>query len=201
MDRSKSISESLVDVDDSVLLVIDIQDHFLNKYDAATSRSLLARVVWLLNVARHLDVPVVAMAEDIDGTGPLTAAVQEALPVGTRVHDKDLFGLAGNPDILAAVEATGRRTAVLVGVETDVCVAQSALGLAGAGYRVAALRDAVATTAADQETGLERMRGAGVAILSVKALYYEWLRSVSRTRALRNAVQELERLRPLDLIL
>lgn len=201
MASQKPITESLVEVGDSVLAVIDIQDHFLNKYDAATSRSLVARVVWLLQVARHLDVPVVAMAEDMDRAGPLATAVQEALPAGTQVHDKDFFGLAGNPDILAAVEATGRCTVVLVGVETDVCVAQSALGLVGAGYRVAALHDAVATTASDQETGLERMRGAGVAILSVKSLYYEWLRSVSRTRALRNAMQELERLRPVDLIL
>jgi len=187
---------SLVEVDDSVLVVIDIQDCFLRKYGQAKSQRLVANVVWLLAAARHLGVPVVAMAEDMANSGPLVPAVAGALPEGTQVHDKDFFGLAANPQILAAVEATGRRTAVCVGVETDVCVAQSAIGLAGLGYRVVALRDAVATTEGDEEMGLGRMRDAGVAIGSVKALYYEWLRSVSRTRALKTAAPELAALRP-----
>ena len=195
----KPLTETLVDVDDSVLVVIDVQDHFLRKTDAA--RPLVERVVWLIRVARHLGVPVVATAEDIGGTGPLTAAVQEALPEGTTVHDKDSFSLADNPKILAAVEATGRRTAILAGLETDVCVAQSALGLVGAGYRVAALGDAVATTAGGQETGLARMRGAGVVIMTVKSLYYEWLRSVSRSRSLKEAAPEFVHMRPADLLL
>ena len=127
--------------------------------------------------------------------------VQEALPAGTQVHSKDFFGLAGNPEILAAVAATGRRTAVCVGMETDVCVAQTALGLAEKGYRVVALKDAVATTEADEEIGLSRMREAGVVVTSVKALYFEWLRSVSHCARLRNKAPELEALRPASLVL
>lgn len=201
MTSSSDIRQSLVEVDDSVLVVIDIQDSFLNKYDNAKTQALVGKVAWLLQVAQHLDVPVVAMGEDIENVGPLNQAVQDALPEGARVHSKDAFNLADNPEILAAVTATGRKTAVCVGVETDVCVAQSALGLLGKGYRVAALKDAVATTEADEAIGLARMREAGVAILSVKALYFEWLRSVSRSRALRNKAGELDALRPSSLVL
>lgn len=195
------IQRSLVDVDNSVLVVIDIQDSFLSKYDRAKGQRLLGNVVWLLKVAQHLDVPVVAMAEDIATTGDLNRTVREALPNGTTVHDKDFFGLVGNPDIYADLKATGRRTAVCVGMETDVCVAQSAIGLVGEGYKVVVLRDAVASMDADEEIGLGRMRDAGVAISSVKALYYEWLRSVSRTTGLENRVPELEALRPTTLVL
>lgn len=201
MGTQPPIAKTLIDADDSVVVVVDIQDYFLRKYDPAVSQSVVGRVVWLLLVARHLGVPVVAMAEDISNSGPLTQAVQDALPPDTLVHDKDLFGAAGNPPILAAIEATGRRTAILVGMETDVCVAQTALGLIAKGFRVGVLRDAVATTSGDQETGLLRMREAGAAILNVKALYYEWLRSVSRLRDLKDALPELEARRPDDLVL
>jgi len=115
------------------------------------------KVAWLLQIAGLLDVPVIAMAEDINRAGNLTQAIQDVLPKEISIFSKDSFGLADNPDILAAVKATGRKTAILVGMETDVCVAQSALG----------------------------MREAGAVISSVKALYYEWLRSVSNCDALR----------------
>lgn len=195
------VQSTLVDVDDSVLIVIDIQDYFLNKYENAKTQSLIAKVVWLIHVARHLDVPIVAMAEDIERTGPLNDDVAAALPGGIIVHDKDFFGLAGNSEILAAVEATGRGTAICVGMETDVCVAQSAIGLTENGYRTMVLRDAVATTDWDEDIGLNRMRDAGVAIGSVKALYYEWLRSVRRLRAMENRVSELDAIRPANLVL
>jgi nicotinamidase-related amidase len=201
MSLPSEIQKSLVDVDDSVLVLIDIQDSFLNKYDQAKCQNLIGKVAWLLRAAQHLGVPVVAMAEDIEHSGSLNPTIQEALPEGTRIHNKDYFGLASNPEILADVEATGRKTAVCVGMETDVCVAQSAIGLLGAGYAVIVLRDAVASMDADEEIGLGRMRDAGVAVSSVKALYYEWLRSVSKTIRLEDKVPELQALRPTNLVL
>lgn len=201
MSSSAKTSHALVDVADSVLVVIDIQDSFLNKYDNAKTQALLAKVAWLIKVAAVLDVPVVAMGEDLENVGPLNEAIAEALPEGTTVHNKDFFGLAGNPDILAALQATGRRTAVCVGMETDVCVAQTAIGLLDEGYRVIALTDAVATTEWDEAVGLGRMRDAGVMISSVKALYYEWVRSVSGCRRLDNMGPALRAARPANLVM
>ncbi len=194
MDPNTSLNSQLIDVNDSVLVVIDIQDSFLEKYPAADSQKLVARVVWQLRVAQLLRVPVVAMAEDIDYAGGLTRAIQEALPPGTKVHNKNAFGLADNPEILGEVNSTKRKTAVLVGVETDVCVCHSALGLLQQGYQVAVVSDAVATTsAADETIGLNRMREAGAVITSVKALYYEWLRSVHNVKQLLDSNPQIER--------
>jgi nicotinamidase-related amidase len=192
LDKNTDIKKSLVNVDDSVLVVIDIQDSFLMKYDDSVGKPLVQKVVWLLKIAGHLNVPVVAMAEDIDRAGNLNQSIQDALPKGLRIHNKNAFGLAGNPEILADVEASGRSTAILVGTETDVCVSQSALGLIECGYQVVVLKDAIATTAGDEETGLGRMRDAGAAISSVKAITYEWLRSVQNTIELFEKCPELE---------
>jgi nicotinamidase-related amidase len=194
-----ALAHSLVEVDDSILVVIDIQQCFLNKYDDAKVQSILGKVCWLLEVARHLGVPVVAMAEDIDNNGTLVDDIKKALPADTKIHNKDYFGLTGNPEILSAINSTGRKTAVCVGMETDVCVAQTAIGLLEEGYRVVVPRDGVATTEWDEQVGINRMRDAGVMLSSVKALYYEWMRSVSGCRRLDNIAPDLKVKRPTTL--
>jgi len=201
MNRNGDLRRSLLEVDDSVLIIIDIQDSFLNKYDEKKTQSLVSKVVWLIHAARRQDVPIVAMAEDIENAGSLNQEILAALPDDTNVHSKDFFDLTGNPDILVDINGTGRRTAVCVGMETDVCVAQTAIGLLGEGYRVVALKDAVATTEWDEEIGLSRMREAGVLISSVKAVYYEWVRSVSGCRQMDISAPELSVKRPPQLVL
>lgn len=193
MTASNDIKNRLVEVDDSVLVVIDIQDSFLSKYDASISEALVAKAAWIIQVAQYLKVPIVAMAEDIAQGGDLNQTILDALPAGHKTHNKDYFGLAGNPDILAAVANTGRKTAVLIGVETDVCVAQSAIGLMQNGYQVVVLGDAVATTQGSDEIGFNRMREAGAVISAVKPLYYEWQRSVTKCRKLTAEAPELEK--------
>ena len=171
---------ALLDVDDSVLVVIDVQAAFLDKLPPAESRRLLHRICWLIRVAHGQHVPLVVTAEDIPTLGSIHPQIADALPPDTQVYNKMRFGLAADPVILAAIERTGRKTAVLVGLETDVCIAQSAIGLLNTGYRVAALTDATGSPGTGHAFGLERMRDAGALVLGFKGLYYEWLRTVER---------------------
>lgn len=172
------MKELLFSRDRSVLAVIDVQSVFLDKLPEAERAPLVGRICWLIRAAVALGVPVVAMAEDIAANGPPVDAVAAALPEGTVIHDKRVFGLAGQAGILADIAAHRRAEVVLTGLETDVCVAQSALGLISAGYRVAALTDATGAPGACHSAGLERMRGAGVQISTVKGIYYEWVRDL-----------------------
>ena len=94
-------------------------------------------------------MPIVAMAEDVAENGGVHAEIAAALPPGTPVHDKMRFGLAAEDHILRAVVDCGRKTAVLVGLETDVCVCHSALGLLAEGFRVAVVADAVGSPGPD----------------------------------------------------
>jgi nicotinamidase-related amidase len=107
------------------------------------------------------------------------------------VFVKHVFGLAGQPDILAAVEATGRRTAILAGAETDVCVAQSALGLLARGFRVGVVTDATFSPGEMHAFGLRRMREAGVLQLHAKGVYYEWVRTLADARRFQDAHPDL----------
>ncbi|HVZ02968.1 MAG TPA: isochorismatase family protein [Dongiaceae bacterium] len=163
----------------SCLVVIDVQDYFLNKLPEAERAPLVARIAWLMRVAGALDIPIVATAEDIPQDGPLVEALSGLLPAGRKVFDKRIFGLMDQPDIAAAVAATGRSEFVLAGLETDVCVAHSALGLLAAGHKVAAVEDACASPGANHGAGIARMRGAGVVVTQAKGIFYEWVRDLA----------------------
>ena len=171
----------LIDVDDSVLALIDVQERFLGKLPEAESAILLERICWLIGVARWARVPQVVMAEDISSSGPVHPAVARALAPGTLIHDKMHFGLAAEESILQSVRDSKRNTAILVGLETDVCICQSALGLLEQGYRVAVVADAVGSPGPDHAYGLQRMRAAGVVVVGLKGLFYEWMRTVQRS--------------------
>jgi nicotinamidase-related amidase len=176
---------SLFDRDRSCLLVIDVQQYFLNKLPLDQRAPLVARIGWIMRVARALQIPVIATAEDIARDGPLVPELGALLPAGQVAFDKLVFGLYAQPDIRAAVLATGRPDFVLVGLETDVCIAHSALGLAAAGQRVAVLEDACGSPPPHHEAGLRRLRDAGVVVTTLKGMCYEWVRDLATYGRLR----------------
>ena len=158
----------------SCLLVIDVQDCFLDKLPEDARAPLVARIGWLVQVARALEIPIIATAEDIRRRGSLVRKLPTMV-----VHDKLVFGLYDQADLRAAVDRTARRDMILTGLETDVCIAHSALGLLAAGYRVAVIEDAVASPGPDHGRGLRRIAEAGAILTSVKGIYYEWVRDVA----------------------
>ena len=175
----------LFDRDRSCLLVIDVQQYFLDKLPIDQRQPLVARIAWLMRVARALDIPIIATAEDIANDGPLVDDLASELPAGSTVHDKMVFGLTGQASILADVRNTGRGEFVIVGLETDVCVAHSALGLMELGHRVAVIDDATASPPPHHEYGIARLGAAGAVITSVKGVYYEWIRDLTTMHRVR----------------
>ena len=177
----------LLECDDSVLIVVDAQPGFFGSADV----DVIRRVAWLIGIAAALGVPIVVTEEEPDRNGSTDDRVAQALPPGTSVQRKPVFGLADVPDILDAIDATARRTAVLVGAETDVCIAHSALGLLDHGFRVAVVADATYSPGVMHDHGLRRIAEAGGVITHAKGVYYEWLRSVEAADAFTRAHPEL----------
>ena len=170
---------ALLDRDDSVLVVVDAQPGFLGDH----ADSAVERMVWLVAVAARLGVPVVVTEEEPERNGATDARVAERLPAGTPVFTKPTFGLAGTPEILDAVRGTSRGTLVIIGCETDVCVAQSAVGLRAAGFACVVVEDATFSPGEMQERGLARVVSEGVARNHAKGVTYEWLRTVEDAHA------------------
>jgi hypothetical protein len=129
--------------------------------------------------------------EDAATNGPTDPAIAAHLPPGTPILPKAVFGLADDQAIMEAVESTGRRTAILVGAETDVCVAQSAIGLADRGFRVVVVSDATFSPGSMHDHGLAHLRDAGVDVRHAKGIYYEWVRTLAAARAFPDEHPEL----------
>jgi len=139
-------------------------------------------MAWLAKVARQLEIPAVLTEEDPPRNGATYAPIADTFPDADALV-KPTFGLTGTPEILGRIEGSGRRTAVLVGFETDVCVAQSAIGLKERGMRVVVVEDAVFAPGEMHERGLARMVAEGVERNHCKGLAYEWTRTVERSRS------------------
>lgn len=175
---------------DSVLVVVDTQPGFvahpaMSDDDRTAAAHTVERIAWLARVAALLDVPALATEEAPEREGKTHPRVKACLPEGAPVVPKSTFALTGCPAALMALEATGRRTVVLTGFETDVCVAQSAVTLADDGYRVVVPVDAAYTQrAADHGHGLARMEAAGVELHSAKSVTFDWLEDVETADAL-----------------
>jgi nicotinamidase-related amidase len=167
-----------IDPDDSVLVVIDVQPEFVEKLDERTAERVLGRIAWLTRLALVLEIPILVTEERPGANGSTVEAVARWIPSDVHPHEKPIFGLAACPPIMADLERHGRGTAVLVGLETDVCVAQSALGLLDASWTVVVVSDAVACPGDAHDQGLTRMRDAGATLAGMKGVAYEWIRTV-----------------------
>jgi nicotinamidase-related amidase len=180
----------LVDHSDSVLVIVDTQPGFVD-YDGmpeatrAASARTVDRIAWLAGFAGMLEVPVITVEEDPERNGPTHERVAERLAAGTPVEVKDAFSLSACPAAVDAIRATGRNTLVVVGYETDVCVAQSAIELHDLGYRVVAPADTCCSGSANEHRrGLERMHDSGIEPNSFKGLLFEWMRTIARAEEL-----------------
>jgi nicotinamidase-related amidase len=177
----------------SCLLVIDVQQYFLNKLALDEREPLVRRIAWLMRAARLLEIPIIATAEDMERDGPLVPELERELPAGAKVFDKLIFGLCDQPDIRASVDAmagNGRDQFVLAGMETDVCIAHSAFGLADAGFRPFVIDDACASPAPHHDHGLRRLRDGGITVTSLKGIFYEWVRNLETLNRIRTKINE-----------
>jgi nicotinamidase-related amidase len=151
--------------------------------DAAAARSTLDHIVWLVALADRLAIPMVVTEEEPERNGPTDPRVVERISAETPVLRKPTFGLAGTPEIIAAVRDTSRGTVVVLGCETDVCVAQSAIGLREQGFACTVVADATFSPGEMHRRGLDRLAAAGVEANHAKGVTYEWLRTVQHAHA------------------
>lgn len=167
----------LLKATDSLLLIIDIQEKLAPAiHDAATAVANNRR---LLAAAARLKVPVVVTEQYVRGLGPTVAELQPWLQdstVDVEKIEKIHFGACGEPGFVAGLQARQRRQIVLTGMETHVCVLQTALGLLAAGFLVALVADAASSrTSENKAAALARLQAAGAQIVTTEMVLFEWL--------------------------
>jgi nicotinamidase-related amidase len=161
----------------SLLLLVDMQEKLM---PAMVEPDLLARRIGiLLGAARALAVPVVASEQYPAGLGPTVADIAGSLCPG-EVFEKTEFSCYANPGLRRRLEAGGDHI-IIAGIETHVCVLQTALELLDAGRRVFVVGDAVSSRLSDSKTiALQRLVTNGAAVVTTEMVLFEWLRRADR---------------------
>jgi nicotinamidase-related amidase len=165
---------ALLRADDTVLLVVDMQEPFLR---AAWDRERVVRnVCTLLGAASALRLPVVATLQCAARMGDVIPEVAERLPAGTVPLDKLTFSCPADAGCAAAIATAERKQVLLCGVETHICVCQTAHDLLAQGFQVHVAGDAVSSRTEDNwRNGLSRIEHAGGIVTSTESAIYELL--------------------------
>jgi nicotinamidase-related amidase len=157
--------------EEGVLVVVDVQDKLL---PAIHERDcVLENVVRLLRFANEIEMPVL-IAKQVK-LGEVVEAIRQ-LTMDSATVEKSQFDCLACAAFTEQLAVLKKRTLLLCGIETHICVAQTALHALRDGYHVYLLADATSSRrASNVEVGVERMRSAGAVITSVEMLIYEIL--------------------------
>ncbi len=160
----------------SLLAVIDVQQRLGDAMPGKVLNRVLANVNLLARSAALLEVPVLMTEQYPQGLGATMPAVASALPAGTASFSKTSFSCCGADGFLAALDRSGRRQVVLVGMEAHICVLQTALDLVAAGLAVFVVEDAVCSRRLENyQNALDRLRQCGVSVVSAESVVFEWM--------------------------
>ena len=144
---------------------------------------LRRRAATLAEGARLLDVPFLFTEQYPKGLGRTVPELQGAVDAAGGALEKTCFSCMDDAGVRARLEALGRRTVLLAGVEAHVCVLQTALDLQEAGYRALVVEDAVGSRSPeDRAVGLVRLRLSGVEPATVEMALFELMRGKEHPR-------------------
>jgi nicotinamidase-related amidase len=162
----------LMKADDSTLLVVDMQGKLLTLVD--DWQRILDNVMWLTRVAQKIGVPVMATEQYPQGLGQTQPDLLALFPSGSVAEKNHFSCVAAN--CLHGLPGAERRQVVVCGIESHVCVMQTALDLRWAGKDVFVVADAVSSrNPDDKHFALERMRHHGIEIVTREMACFEWL--------------------------
>jgi nicotinamidase-related amidase len=159
----------------SVLVLIDVQGKLAQvMHDRET---LLVNLQKAVRGTLALGLPVLWLEQNPERMGE-TVPELKALLAGQAPIPKMSFSCCGAPAFLRQLESLGRHQAILAGIETHVCVYQTATDLLARGFEVEVVADAVSSRrAADTETGLARLQAEGARVTNVEMMLFELMRT------------------------
>ncbi len=176
----------VINADDAVMLLIDHQSGLFQTVGDMPMPELRARAGALASMATLAKMPVITTASVPQGpNGPLIPEIHANAPHAQYIARKGEINAWDNPEFVAAVKATGRKTLIIAGTITSVCMAFPAISAVADGYKVFAVIDASGTyTKMAQEITLARVVQAGVVPMDTAAVASELQKTWNREDAM-----------------
>ncbi len=162
-----------IKIDDTILVAIDFQERLLPAmYKADKLEDTMTR---LAKGLKGLEIPALVTQQYTKGLGATVSPIAEAIGKFDLI-DKNTFSAWANEEFRSEIIKSGRKTVILTGIETHICVEQTTLDLLENGYTVFIAADCVQSRNPDnREISLRRMENEGAVITCYESILYELL--------------------------
>jgi len=166
--------------ENTCLVIIDIQEKLLPVM--AEPERVVKNTAVLIQIAKALNIPILWCQQVPRALGPTVNEVA-ALLEGVEPIEKSSFSCCGEEKFLAKLEQLKPQTAILCGIESHVCVFQTAMNLMREGLYVHVVTDAVSSrTSENKQIGLNRMAKEGAVMTSTEMLLFELLKNAKHEK-------------------
>ena len=157
----------------AALVVIDFQESLMSRIPAAPG--IVKEAIRLIRFARLLGLPVLWTEQYPAGLGPTIPEIADEL-TGVQPIEKLAFGCMAEPSFVAALQETGRTSLLITGVETHICVLQTALGAVERGFEIWVAADAVGARKTYQhDAALHRIAASACQLVTAEMALFEIL--------------------------
>lgn len=165
----------MLDLLNAVLVVVDVQGRLAESVAEADVR--LAKVLTLVEGSKLLDLPILLTVQAPQKIGHTVDALVEKLPQ-TQEYPRSSFNIIADQEFSEALKSLSRKQVILCGYETHICIYQSSLALAEAGYEVYVVQDAVSSRDLNNKlvTLSELGKHENIHIITVEILFFALLK-------------------------
>jgi isochorismate hydrolase len=167
---------SRIQREEAVLVVVDVQDALMKQMNPEVAEKVIRNIRILLAFAKRMGVPILITEQYPKGLGPTVSDIRTELGSILPI-EKVSFSCCGVEPFNAKLSQTGREQVILVGIETHVCILQTADDLIRAGREVHAVADAICSQRKlDWEVGLRWMEKKGAMISTTEIIAFQLLK-------------------------
>lgn len=162
--------------DRTICIIIDLQTQLMSAMEEHVKTLIEKNNNLLISSFKTLDIPIIITEQYPRGLGITCESVRQSLDDRYNPIEKVVFSCWREPSFREKVKAFQPETVILTGIETHVCVLQTALDLLGEGYKVHIPADAVCSRfKSDWKSALDLLNSSGVVITSVETVVFQLL--------------------------
>ena len=166
----------MLDIENSLVLVIDIQERLVASLDKDV---IVTRVGKLVDAANILGIPVIASEQYPKGLGQTIVDIRQAAGEQAQYFAKQEFSCWKNETIKKRLQTLGKKQVIIAGVETHICVLQTALELKEEGFEVFVVADSCSSRKNLQHVyALQRLAHCNIEVVTYEMIVFEWLEKI-----------------------
>ena len=172
---------NLITTKEACLLIIDVQEKIMYPIEVNIKTMVVGNIKKLISLSKILNIPILLTEQYQKGLGPTMSEIREVLPSYNPI-DKISFSCFQSELFVKRLKGLAVKTLILTGIETHICVHQTAMEALNSGYGVHIVSDAVCSRhTEDHRIALSRLRMYGAVITSFEMVAYELLKRAGTT--------------------